>query len=125
MKKLFLSVFALVCVFLMSSCGGDPSYTSEEIFGKPSSEVEQNPKLLNGLMAVVLTDDGIRLSSSGPLMEGKVYVNAPDKKPEIGDEALIWRVDPNTYYIVFSENDGRARSRRAMETWTWCEENLK
>ena len=125
MKKIVLSIFAFVCLFIMSSCEGNPAYTYEEVFGKEASEVEKNSVLLGSILQVVITDDGLRLSPVGPLMEDKIYINAPDRTPKAGDEALIYKKDDNTFYFYYSENDGTGRTRRAKKALKWCEQNIK
>ena len=77
-------------------------------------------------MTIYETEKGLCLNGpSGPVVGDKVYVNAPERTPQVGDKVIIYQKDDDTFYMYYSEGKkGKGNLDRKAEAREWFEQNL-
>ena len=89
MRKVIFSLLAFTCLLCVLSCSNGPDYTCKELFGKET--LSKRSHWLNRVMTIYETEKGLCLNGpSGPVVGDKVYVNAPERTPQVGDKVIIF-----------------------------------
>lgn len=123
MKKAILNIFALCCFLFITSCSSGPEYTCRELFNRP--KISKRSTLLERVILVVKVKDKLCLGGTGISIDDKIYVNAPDRKPQEMDKVIIWqKKDENSFYLFYSEGK-KGNLERKHEAIKWCEENIQ
>ncbi len=130
MKKLLKTLATAACIFTLASCGSSgPDYTYEELAKglettKALDLIIRDMGISNQICKIIKYSDNLTLKyPAGPIMEDIVYVNAPDRNPQEGDEVMPIKKE-GKYYFYLLEDGSEPKYKKFKNARNWCIENM-